>query len=220
MTMVLGIETATPRLSVALGDASGIVASLSIDGERRHVEELAPLVRRLSELARVALTDVDLLAVDVGPGLFTGMRVGIATAQGLAVALGLDVVPVRSCDVLAHPLRHAGRPVVVAVDARRGEVFRSVHRAGRTDVDVTCTAPEAVAAEIALLGPCLAVGDGALRYREVLEAEGEVEILPTRPSADAVVELALRAPAALDPALLEALYLRDADAIPNFEVAR
>jgi tRNA threonylcarbamoyladenosine biosynthesis protein TsaB len=220
VTRVLGIETATSRLSVALGDESG-AASISVDGDRRHVEELAPIIERLVDLTGWRLTDLELLGVDIGPGLFTGMRAGIATAQGLALALGLHVVPVRSVDVIAHPFRHAGRPVVVVVDARRGEVFRSIHRDGEVVVEPTCTAPAAVAAEVELLGPSLVVGDGAVRYRSVFEAAGEVEIVPGSPSAEAVVALAVGSPeSAVDPSLLEALYLREADAKPNFEVAR
>jgi len=225
MTLALGIETATTRLSVALGTEDGIVASISIDGDRRHVEVLAPTIRSLCDLARITLSDLDLVAVDCGPGLFTGMRVGIATAQGLCIGLGVTVVPVRSVDVVAHPLRHGAKPVVVVIDARRGEVFRALYRGGAAVADIACTTPAAVAAEIAELGPCLAVGDGAVRHRSALESAGDVEVLGAWPEAAAVVELALSAlgsdPAvAVDPALLQALYLREADARPNFAVAR
>ncbi|MEJ7765924.1 MAG: tRNA (adenosine(37)-N6)-threonylcarbamoyltransferase complex dimerization subunit type 1 TsaB, partial [Acidimicrobiales bacterium] len=166
--------------------------------------------------------DLDAVAVDVGPGLFTGMRVGIATAQGLAVALGIGVYPVRSLDVLAHPFRHSGRPVAAVVDARRGEVFRSLHRSGAEIAPPACSTQLALTAELEALGSCLAVGDGALRHRAELEAVSGTEVVPAMPAAESALELALAAlgagAAALDPADVEALYLRSPDARANFVV--
>ena len=221
MTLLLAVDTATPRCSVALGDDNGLVASSSVDRDRRHVEALVPAVAATCRAAGVTIDDVGGLAVDIGPGLFTGMRVGIATVQGLAVALGLPVHPVVSLDVLAHPFRHSARPVASVVDARRGEVFRSLHRAGVELAPAACCTPEALAAELVVLGPCLAVGDGAVRHRTVLEAAG-AEVVAAMPSAEAGLELALAARAAghrgLDPAQVQARYLRAPDARANFTV--
>jgi len=222
VTLLLAIETATPRCSLALGHAGGVLASFSVDRDRRHVEALAPAITAVMRAAGVALEDLDAVAVDVGPGLFTGMRVGIATAQGLALALGLGVHPVRSLDVLAHPFRHAAVPVAAVVDARRGEVFRSLHRAGVELLPPSCCTPEALAAELAEHGSCLAVGDGAVRHRAVLEAVAGVEVVLSSPSAEAALELALADVAGgatgLDPAEVQALYLRAPDARANFAV--
>ncbi len=219
--LVLAIETATPRCSVAVGHAGGLVAGFSVDRDRRHVEALVPAIATACRAAGLALADLDALAVDVGPGLFTGMRVGIATAQALGLALGLAVHPVCSLDVLAHPFRHAGPPVASVVDARRGEVFRSLHRAGVPLVGPACITPTALAAELAALGASLAVGDGAVRHRTVLEAAG-TEVVTAMPSAESALELALAAIAAgaggLDPGEVQALYLRAPDAQANFVV--
>jgi len=223
VTLLLAVETATPRCSVALGNGVGVLASSSVDRDRRHVEALVPAIAAACRSAGVPLADVEALAVDVGPGLFTGMRVGIATAQGFALALGLPVHPVCSLDALAHPLRHAARPVAAVVDARRGEVFRSLFRAGVELAGAACTTPAALAEELAALGPSLAVGDGAVRYRAELEPAG-AEVVAAMPSAETVLELALAARAAgelgLDPADLEARYLRLPDARANFTVLR
>ncbi len=219
MTLVLAVDTATSRCSVAVGDEGGVWASSSVDRDRRHVEALVPAVAAACRAAGVALDDLGALAVDVGPGLFTGMRVGIATVQGLAMALGLPVHPVSSLDVLAHPLRHAGGPVAAVVDARRGEVFRSLHADGVLLGAATCGTPATLAEELAALGPCLAVGDGAVRHRAVLEASG-AEVVPAMSSAEAVLELALAAMAGgaegLDPGEVKASYLRAPDARANF----
>lgn len=221
MTLVLAVETATPRCSVALGDEAGVRAGSSAEGDRRHVEALAPAIADACRVAGVTLADIEAVAVDVGPGLFTGMRVGIATVQGLALALGLPVHPVSSLAVLAHPRRGAARPVVAVVDARRGEVFSAVFEGGLPRTVATCGPPAALARQVEALGPCLAVGDGATRYRAVLEAAG-AEVVDALPTAEAALELALAAIAAgtrgLDPALVEARYLRVPDARANFAV--
>ena len=221
MTLVLAIETATPRCALALGHEQAVLASWSVDGDRRHVETLAPAIAAACQGAGVRLGQLDALAVDIGPGLFTGMRVGIATAQGLALALGVPVHPVLSLDVLAHPLRHDNRPVVAVVDARRGEVFHSQRAAGGPPSPAACSAPAELAAELATLGPCVAVGDGAARYADLFEAAG-AEVVAALPTAEAALELAMAACAAGDPGLdaaeVHARYLRTPDATANFRV--
>lgn len=221
MTLVLAVETATSRCSVALGDERGVRASSVADGDRRHVEALAPAIGDACRVAGISLGDLDALAVDVGPGLFTGMRVGIATVQGLALALGLPVHAVCSLDVLAWPRRHESRPVVAVVDARRGEVFSAAYQGGRRLTEPVCIAPPALAEQLAGLASCLAVGDGAARYEAALAAAG-AEVVTDLPSAEAALHLALEARAAgapgLDAAGVEACYLRVPDARANFVV--
>jgi len=187
----------------------------------RHVEALVPAIAVACRSAGVSLGDIEAVAVDVGPGLYTGMRVGIAAAQGLALALAVRVHPVCSLDALGHPFRHVERPVASVVDARRGEVFWAVNRAGQAAPTAACCTPDVLADELAALGACLAVGDGAVRYRQMLEAAG-AKVTAAMPSAESVLELALSARAAGDPGLdaaeVEALYLRAPDARANFTV--
>lgn len=123
--MLLGIETAAGLVGVALADADGPLAGVWLRSDRRHAETLAPAVEHVLSQAGVTLADVEAIAVDVGPGLFTGLRVGVATAQGLAEGLGVGVVQVTSVDVLASEAYEGGwdGPVAAVVDARRGEVF-------------------------------------------------------------------------------------------------
>jgi len=231
VTLLLAVDTATSRCSVALGDEHGVLASSSVAGDRRHVEALVPAILAACRAAGVTLDDLDALAVDVGPGLFTGMRVGIATVQGLAVGLGLVVHPVCSLDVLAHPLRHTDRPVAAVIDARRGEVFRNLYRVGVEPGAATCCAPVALAEELGgpgeweIPGRWLVVGDGAVRYRAEFEAVVPgAEVVDAVPSAASVLALALAARAGgdpgIDPGALEALYLRSPDARANFTVLR
>ena len=123
MTHVLAIATSTPQVSVALRGPAGPVGHLALQAGRRHGESLAPAIQSLVRMAGVDLRSLDRIAVDTGPGLFTGLRVGVATAKALGSALDVAVVACSSLDLLAHPHRHLRRPVASVVDARRGEVF-------------------------------------------------------------------------------------------------
>lgn len=128
MTVVLAVESATDAAGVALVDEHGVLASMRVGRGRRHVETIAPGVQAVCRYADVPLTEVAGVAVDVGPGLFTGLRVGIATAKGLAYGLDVPMVAVSSLRLLADGAASSLVPgscstVVAAVDARRQEVF-------------------------------------------------------------------------------------------------
>jgi tRNA threonylcarbamoyladenosine biosynthesis protein TsaB len=220
MTVVLGIATATPQVGIALGTLEdGAIAELKIRGGRRHGELLAPAIRDLTQLSGIALSDVDLVAVDTGPGLFTGLRVGIATAKALASALGLQVVACSSLDLLAYPHRHVGTRVASVVDARRGEVFWSVHEPSSgadTMISVTesvVSDPETLAGALADERSIVVTGDGGRRYEKILRAVPNVTIAGEEhdhPAAASLIELAASR-AALPPEKVSANYLRGAD---------
>ncbi len=95
---------------------------------RRHAETLAPAIEFLCEQADVELDELGCIAVDIGPGLFTGMRVGIATGKALAQALRLPMIGISSLDLLAFPLHRSDRLIASVVDARRGELFYAFYR--------------------------------------------------------------------------------------------
>lgn len=165
----LAIATATPQVSVALGSPDGLLGRFALRAGRRHGETLAPAMRALTQLTGVGLDQVLRVAVDVGPGLFTGLRVGVATAKALGAALDVPVVPCSSLDLLAHPHRLAGRRVASVVDARRGEVFWALYEpveGGMVAVtDPAVSGPVELEAELRRHGgSVLATGDGARRY--------------------------------------------------------
>jgi tRNA threonylcarbamoyladenosine biosynthesis protein TsaB len=198
--IVLGIETSTSQTTVALGTETGILASaLMGSGKPRH-EVLVPAVERLLRWGEVPITSVGGVAVGLGPGLFTSMRVGIAVAKTLAQVLGVPITGVASLDLLAFPARYARRLVCAAIDAKRGEVFFAFYRpvpggvSRQTGFEVG--PPARLASELEAAGEdILLVGNGALAYRRDLETAGtHVEFgsaTAAYPSAEALVELAV-----------------------------
>jgi tRNA threonylcarbamoyladenosine biosynthesis protein TsaB len=223
--LIIGIETATEQVSVALGGHEGVIALFEIGRGRRHAEILAPAIDFVCAQADIGLDELGLVAVDVGPGLFTGMRVGLATAKALALALRLPMIGISSLDLLAFPHRRSDRVVVPIIDARKGEVFYAMYRqvpGGLQQVSEPRAGPvdELVADLLARSQDTLCVGGGAQRYRaEILDgfhceiAEG------AHPSAGPLVQLAHARALREDwvsPAHIRPIYLRQPDAQINW----
>ncbi len=190
--IVLGIDTATESVSVAVVDGDEVLAASESRSERRHAEDLTPMIDFVVRGSGVLLSEVDAIAVDVGPGLFTGMRVGIASAQALAHVLSVPLVGVDSLEALvAATPDFSGDLVVPTIDARRRQVAWALHRVdtdGRADVGGRSGAtPRRVTRPV--VGPlddltaalrersqtCVFVGDFAQRHRdEIVESLGMV----------------------------------------------
>jgi tRNA threonylcarbamoyladenosine biosynthesis protein TsaB len=226
--IILGIETATMQVGCAVGGVEGIFASFHASRGRRHAETLTPAIEFVCRQAEVELAEISAVAVDVGPGLFTGLRVGVATAKAMAFALRVPMIGLSSLDLLAFPVRHTRRLIVAVVDARRTEVFWACYRqvpggVQRVTEPVVSSSQDLASDLMARGEECLAVGDGAVRYRTVLDEVSHVEVGgpgTAFPSAAALVELAH--PRAIreefvQPWEIQPLYLRKADAEVNFE---
>ena len=224
--LTLAIETATSQVAVAVGRPGEPISAIEIDRGRRHGELLAPSIQTILRLASIHIRDVERIAVDNGPGLFTGLRVGLATAKALASALGIQVVPCSSLDILAYPHRSSGRSVATVVDAKRGEVFWSLYapRAGgepSANELVSCLEPRVskpdevveAARDAARDGLLIVTGDGARRYADhFASVEGLALDGPEHehPSASSMIELAATR-TALSPDKVVAEYMRGPD---------
>jgi len=179
--LILGLESATAQVGCAVGGHEGVLASAHSSRHRRHAESLVPSIEFVCRQARVALTEISVIAVDIGPGLFTGLRVGVATAKALAHALRVPVIPISSLDLLAFPARFTDRVIAAVVDARRGELFSALYRPVPGGVaritEPRVSTPDDLRAELHALGVAvLVVGDGALRYAETFRELLEVEV--------------------------------------------
>lgn len=228
--LILGIETATASTGCAVGDGDGVRAAVRAVRDRRHAEMLAPQISAVCEQAGVSLRDVAAVAVDVGPGLYTGLRVGVTTAMTIASALRVNMVGVTSLDLVAFPVRHTSRRITAVIDARRGEVFCARYRPVPGGVqrvsELSVSSPEAVAAEImADGGETLVVGDGAVRYRSVFAPVRGAEIADRGfacPSAESLVQLACaraQREEHVPPEEIRPLYLRRPDAEAKWPAA-
>jgi len=230
--MVLAVESATELAGVALADEDGVLATATVSRGRRHAESIVPAVQFVCGRAGVTLPEVDAIAVDVGPGLFTGLRVGVGTAKALAFALGRPLVGVSSLEVLAHAVAGSGVPegaaVVAVVDARRGEVFAARYRVSAGGAvrhgEEMRRDPDALAGELAGLDhPFVLAGNGARRYESTFRAvPGATVAGPSfdhpQPSVLAAVGVTrLTAGVADDPGAVLPHYLRDADTRINWE---
>jgi tRNA threonylcarbamoyladenosine biosynthesis protein TsaB len=197
--IVLGIETSTPQTSVAIGSEVEILASVSVAGRARQ-ESVTPALEQLLRWSGLELAQVGGIAVGIGPGLFTGLRVGVETAKTLAQVLNVPIVGFSGLDALAYAQRHTHRRIATVIDARRGEVFYALYRAVPGGVvretEPAVRAPDHLTADLqAVAGEVLAVGNGAMLYRHELEELGSrVEVgsqMSAHPQAAAMVELAV-----------------------------
>lgn len=212
--MLLALDTSTAATVVAVAaDDGSLLAEGRHDpaaGERPgHTTELLALAEAALAEAGAAWADVRRLGVGVGPGGFTGLRVGLATGRALAGALRADTVPLSSLDALAHG-EHDG-PLVAVVDAQRAEVFvRTYDAQGRPEGPPRVLAPSVVE------GPGrTAVGDGAVRYRGLLRDAGLL-VPDDEDPRHQIRAGALGAMAAVGVAApLLPLYLREPDAQPR-----
>ena len=181
---ILGFDTATADAAVAVTVGDEVIserrAAPGQGGRPRHAETLMAEVDA-AVVAAGGWERIDRIAVGIGPGTFTGLRVGIATARALAQARGLPTVPVSSLEALARGIgeRVPGRPRLALIDARRGEVFAALLApSGERLLAPVAIEPAALARRLAdLPGAPVAAGDGSLRFRQQLESAG-VEVLP------------------------------------------
>jgi tRNA threonylcarbamoyladenosine biosynthesis protein TsaB len=209
----LAIDTAGSRCSVALVAAGGrLLASRDPEIGRGHAERLMGLVAETLAQGGAAYSDLARIAVSVGPGSFTGLRVGVAAARGLALALRIPAVGVSTLEALAEPFR-AGAPVLAAIDAKRGEVYL----AGFGPGGVVFLPPVAVSLDAlpqildGLPRPQVVAGSGAALAAEALPGL-RAENLDGRVDVAALARIALRKGADGPP---RPLYLRGADAKPQ-----
>jgi tRNA threonylcarbamoyladenosine biosynthesis protein TsaB len=238
-TAIVGLDTSTRGTSVAVLVPSGREVERRDDPaaheQPRHAEALQPLLEQALEQAAVGWDEVARICVGVGPGGFTGLRLGISTARALsqghdlpvvgissleALARGVELASAKELDLPGHP--EVSGPVLAVIDARHGEVFAASYRHHRTTMEPGTFPPHELAERVAARrewgrSPMLGVGDGAIRFRAELERAGVA--VPSdssrvhRVSALMVCRLG-RAREPVDRDALLPDYLREPDAVP------
>ena len=224
--LCLALDTAGPVCAVALARAGVGAPTILARAEERigrgHAERLMPMIEAALGEARVGFEDLGRVAATTGPGSFTGVRIGVAAARGLALALGIDAVGVGSLSALAAPVmrsRHNGTLAAV-LDARRKEVYVGAHDLASKRVVIeatTATIPELVDRLADAPRPLILVGAGAPLLAAALgESRPEIAGLADAPD---ISDVALLALAARQGAAPRPLYARGADARPQTDKA-
>ncbi|GIH89457.1 tRNA (adenosine(37)-N6)-threonylcarbamoyltransferase complex dimerization subunit type 1 TsaB [Planobispora siamensis] len=181
--LVLAFDTATPAVTAALHDGRRVLAESTTVDARRHGELLAPTIERVLAESGAALRDVTAIAVGSGPGPYTGLRVGLMTAQALSTTLGVPAYGVCTLDALAYGTG-LSEPFLVATDARRKEVFWGHYADARTRLSGPAVdKPQDLPADLPLAGA------GARMYAEIVGASRLLDV-PELPSAGALAALA------------------------------
>lgn len=245
--LLLAVETSTGRSSVALATDDGVLAAAELGRDRRHGEFASPAIAELLHHAGCGITDVTHVTAGIGPGLYTGLRVGLVTAAMIAATRDLPCVAVAGPDAIAHRVRHSGRRIAVTLDARRREVYLAEYEPGaggavRTSGLEVGTPQEAARALLDDPRPLLLVGDGrdvvAAQLADLADEAGhDLDLHVGGPDSDQpvaadLVPLALaairgdgagdepapdHAPVLGGPEVLRPLYLREADARIGWE---
>jgi tRNA threonylcarbamoyladenosine biosynthesis protein TsaB len=212
---VLAVETSTLAGGAALLDGDRVVGQYLLDARVTHSERLMVAVDRLLVDAGVSPRDLEGLAVAVGPGSFTGLRLGIATVKGLALALGVPVAAVGTLDAMATVLPFASLPVCPVLDARKGEVYAALYRwsdgAMRRAWGPLAASPADLARR--LVEPTVLLGDGAGAIESPHARLAPPSHRVPMPACVGLLGAArLRAGETVAPAALVPLYLRPSEA--------
>jgi tRNA threonylcarbamoyladenosine biosynthesis protein TsaB len=218
--LILSLDTTTRAGSVAIVAGGAVLYEKLGDASMTHAQRLPADIERACRAAAIDIAQVDLFAVAAGPGSFTGLRIGIAAIQGLAMAWARRVVPISTLEALAAA---SGAPRTAAwLDAQRGEVFAQVFEQGsgfsyRARHAAISAGPDAVLEMQAPdLDGTVFHGDGALKFRDAIQARlgGGVEIVdPVRPLAGAIGRVAHEHPErAVAPHAIMPIYVRRPDA--------
>ena len=218
--IILALDTTTKDGSIAVLHDATIRVERTGDPSLTHGQRLPGELAAVLGDASLRIEDVDLLAVAAGPGSFTGLRIGIATMQGIAMAHNKRVVPVSVLEALARAAINPGRMIGAWMDAQRNEVFAALYAADGKDLLIppVSAAPRAVLnawADRVDVGRVAFVGDGATHHEDVLHDEigADVSIASPRPLAGLIGQIAAEDPArAVAPHAIVPIYVRGSDA--------
>ena len=192
MTAVLAIDTATNACSAALLVDGDVRASRFEPMSGGHAERLIPMIQEIAEVANRAVKSVDLIAVTIGPGAFTGLRVGLAAARAFALSAGVPCLGLTTLEVIAAGVGPLGNPLVIGLDSKRTDVYVQVFNPdGQAVSEPTAILPEAVSL---FVGACVAdatrvsvAGDAASVVKECLNGDSVVVTTVNAPYPDAAV---------------------------------
>lgn len=181
--LVLSIDTATLVSSVALSTQDKLLAELVIQTRKTHSETLMPHIAELLNMARIEKKDLEGIAVSIGPGSFTGLRIGLATAKALAYALKIPILGISTFETLAFNCPVPGVYLSPILDAQKNNVYQAVYSWQQGTLTEILPArvvniSQAVKEAAAMERPVVMLGEAAVMYREEIEAQGTNLVFP------------------------------------------
>lgn len=215
---IIAIETATLVGSIAIIDDERVISELTLNVKATHSEKLMAAIDHLMELSGLTLNDMDGIAVSIGPGSFTGLRIGLSTAKGLSYGSGKPLIGIPTLDALASNLPFSRYLVCPILDARKGEVYTAIYRDSEKVTDDMAVKPDALIEMIK--EDTVFLGDGVSTYRNLLKEQlrdlyHEAPLPLLLPKASNVATLALdrlRNNDVDDPFALVPRYIRKSEA--------
>ncbi len=221
LSRVLGIDTSTMAGSVALVEKTTLKGEVNIHCQLTHSKRLLPSIDFLLKNLGITLDQIDALGVAVGPGSFTGLRIGISTVKGLAVARGIKICPVVTLEAMSYKVRHYNKIVYPMIDAGRGEVYTGKYRvSGDT---IRKLSPDLVISPERFLAEsdswdAVFYGDGAILYRELISSSSQGKAIIAQDdlflggALALIAERKLASGETVTPAQLTPYYIRPSDA--------
>lgn len=172
--IILSIDSSTPVAGIAVSDGMQLLGEITLNTKNTHSEKLMPLVKHLLDELTLSVNDLDAIAVTQGPGSFTGLRIGMATAKGLAQGAGKKLIAVPTLDCLAQNLLHYPGIICPIMNAQKKQVYTAIYRSGRDKLerlsDYQAIAVEQLAAQLKELKEDIwFVGDGVAAFADVFQ---------------------------------------------------
>ena len=172
--IILSIDSSTPVAGIAVSDGMQLLGEITLNTKNTHSEKLMPLVKHLLDELTLSVNDLDAIAVTQGPGSFTGLRIGMATAKGLAQGAGKKLIAVPTLDCLAQNLLHYPGIICPIMNAQKKQVYTAIYRSGRDKLerlsDYQAIAVEQLAAQLKELKEDIwFVGDGVAAFADMFQ---------------------------------------------------
>lgn len=223
--MILLFDTSTPTGFLLVGQGARVLASASWQAEQSHSQKLIPQARIALEMAGITAAELTGIAVGVGPGSFTGLRVALSTAKGLAIALGLPIVAIPSLELFAAGIEVDTATIAATSDAFRGELYLGIYEKSGPVLslvgEIRSVAPERAIEMIQAVGkPVLLTGTGYRRYQALFDAafpqphgEGDAQWAGRLH----LVEHYVQEGRVIDPSAVLPFYVREAEAVEKLK---
>ena len=172
--IILSIDSSTPVAGIAVSDGMHLLGEITLNTKNTHSEKLMPLVKQLLDELNLTMQDVDAIAVTQGPGSFTGLRIGMATAKGLAQGANKQLIAVPTLDCLAQNLLHYPGILCPIMNAQKKQVYTALYRSGRDELerlsDYQAISVEQLAGQLLELNEDVwFVGDGVAAFADILQ---------------------------------------------------